>query len=131
MIYKKYAEHAKTICKTDMHKILHKIYNKICKICKSKHVKYYISIKYCNMSRMLQYICKIGKYVSQNIICRICTIHFADDCVHTGTMIMTSLAKWGVHICMSYFCSHILHILYCLVHVRCISHFPINFTYFA
>ncbi len=46
-----------------------KICKKICKICHiKKHFKF-ILCKICN---------KYAKYVSQNVICRICTPHFAD-----------------------------------------------------
>ena len=85
-----------------MQRICRLIY-KICRICKQicKKICTKYDIKYAtnmqnmqkNMQNMSDHktlqvypkICKIcnkyAKYVSQNLICRICTPHFADECV--------------------------------------------------
>ncbi len=51
-----------------------RICKKICKICKTNKN---LNLKF--VPKYAKYVKKYAKYVSQNLICRICTPHFADE----------------------------------------------------
>ncbi len=61
----------------NMHKICHKICKEYAKYAK-KYAKYVISKNISSLYKICKICNEYAKYVSQNLICRICTPHFAD-----------------------------------------------------